>query len=158
MSNKGKKYKLSPQVKTKKEYDDIKRANKKALDKILATPNFMEKLGRKYYGENWMVTLDGAHPARLDRRDENNKKTQKRVKGEDIPYVVRYSQQPIYKIDKENNILEKYESANQWCEVNNEPISKAQSLVKCARGFSNTAYGDMWMFAEDYNKLKKEEK
>jgi len=158
MSNKGKKYKLSPQVKTKKEYDDIKRANKKALDKILATPNFMEKLGRKYYGENWMVTLDGNHPARLDRRDENNKKTQKRVKGEDIPYVVRYSQQPIYKIDKENNILEKYESANQWCEVNNEPISKAQSLVKCARGFSNTAYGDMWMFAEDYNKLKKEEK
>ena len=153
--SKRKKYKLTSQIKTKEEYEEIKKANKKALDKILAKPNWMETLGRKYYGSNWMVTLDGNHPARLERRDESNKKTIARKKGEDVPYVVRYSQKPIYKLDEDNNILEKYESANHWCEVNNEDKKKAQSLVKCARGFANTAYGEIWMFEEDYNKLNK---
>lgn len=150
-----KKYKLSSQVKTKEEYEDIKRANKKKLDEILATPNFMEVLGRRYYGDNWMVTLDGAHPARLERAKERNTETFKRSKGEYVPYVVSNSQKPIYKLDSDGNVLEKYESANEWCKVNNEPIAKAQSLVKAARGKANTAYGDIWMFAEDYNKLKK---
>ena len=154
MSKRGK-YKLTTQVKTKEEYEEIKKANKKALDEILAIPNFMEVLGKKYYGDNWLCTLDGNHPARTERKSENMTKSNQRLKGEDVPYVVSNSQKPIYKLDLDGNILEKYESANHWCEINNESIRKAQSLVKAARGKANTAYGDIWMFAEDYNKLNK---
>jgi len=149
------KYKTSSQVKTKEEYEEIKKANKKALDEILARENWMEELGRKYYGAGWMVTLDGDHPARMERAKERNKETAARHKGKDVPYKIHNSQKPIYKLDLDGNILEKYESSNKWCELEKQPIKKAQSLVKAARGLANTAFGDIWMFEEDYNKLNK---
>lgn len=152
MSNKGMKYQRTSQLKSRKEYEDIKEANKKALDKILAKPNWMEELGRKYYGDNWMITLDGNHPDRTKRKKELSQNTKQRKNGDDVPFVVRASQRPIYKLDKDNNILEKYESANHWCKVNNEPIKKAQSLVKACKGFANTAYGCIWVFQDEYKK------
>ncbi len=153
--SKRKKYKLTSQLKNRKEYDDIKKANKKALDEIFARPNWMEELGKKYYGEGWMVTLDGNHPARFERAKERNTESLRRTKGEDVPYKIANTQKPIYKLDSDGNVLEKYESSNEWCKINNEPKAKAQSLVKAARGLANTAYGDIWIFEEEYNKLNK---
>ena len=150
-----KKYKLSSKLQTKEEYEEIKKANKKALDEIFARPNWMEELGKKYYGEGWLVTLDGNHPARMERAKERNTETFKRSKGEDVPYKIANTHKPIYKLDSDGNVLAKYKSADEWCEINNEPIRKAQSLVKAARGLALTAFGDIWVFEEDYNKLNK---
>ena len=150
-----KKYKLSSKLQTKEEYEEIKKANKKALDEIFARPNFIEELGRKYYGDGWQVTLYGNHPARLERAKERNKETFARHKGEDVPYKIANTHKPIYKLDSDGKVLAKYKSADEWCEINNEPIRKAQSLVKAARGLALTAFGDIWVFEEDYNKLNK---
>ena len=114
-----KKYKTSSKLQTKEEYEEIKKANKKALDKILARPNFVEELGRKYYGAGWQVTLYGNHPARMERAKERNKETAARNKGEDVPYRLANTHKPIYKLDSDGNILQKYKSADEWCEINN---------------------------------------
>ena len=103
----------------------------------------------------WQVTLYGNHPARMERAKERNTETFKRSKGEDVPYKIANTHKPIYKLNSDGKVLAKYKSADEWCEINNEPIRKAQSLVKAARGLALTAFGDIWVFEEDYNKLNK---
>ncbi len=150
-----KKYKLSPQVKTKEELDEIRKANSKALDKILARKNWMEWLGKKYYGSQWMITLDGRHPSKIEHRDELVKRAKNRREGKEVKPHIPASRKPIVQLDLDGNLLGVFKSANDWCEVKERPMRNAQSLVKAAKGQAETAFGFKWMFEVEYNKLNK---
>jgi hypothetical protein len=48
---------------TKDELLALKAYNVAKLDEILANPNHVEELGRKYYGDNWQIVFAGErHP------------------------------------------------------------------------------------------------
>ncbi len=150
-----KKYNLTHQIKTKEELDEIRKANSKALDKILARKNWMEWLGKKYYGSQWMITLDGRHPSKIEHKDELVKRAKNRREGKEVKPHIPASRKPIVQLDLDGNLLGRYESANNWCEVKERPMRNAQSLVKAAKGQAETAFGFKWMFEEEYNKLNK---
>ena len=154
-SMKKKKYKRKSQVNTKEELDEIRKANSKALDKILARKNWMEWLGKKYYGSQWMITLDGTHPSRLEHKEHLRDRAKQRKLGKKVKPYIPATKKPIVQLDLDDNLLGRYESANSWCEVKERPIQNAQSLVKAAKGQANTAFGFKWMFEEEYNKLNK---
>ena len=140
---------------TEREYQQIKKDNKKKLDKIFANPNYQEDLGKKYYGENgWHVTLYGNHPLRDEMRKENTKNAHKRLSGEDIPYKVRWNGRPINQYTKDGELVAKWDSALAWCKANNEPLHKAQTLVKAGRGFADTGYGFLWEFENEEDRIK----
>ncbi len=155
MKRQKKKYKISSQVKTKEELDEIRKANSKKLDKILARKDWMEWLGKKYYGSQWMITLDGEHPAKLDHAKNLRVRAEKRRRGKKVTPYIPASKRPICKLDLDDNLLGRYESANSWCEVYERPLRNAQSLVKAAKGQALTAFGFKWQFEEEYNKLNK---
>ena len=60
---------------TQYELDWIRLQNKTKLDEIFAEGvDYIERLGKKYYGDNWMQILDGNHPARKERHREKGTK------------------------------------------------------------------------------------
>ena len=155
MKAKKKKYKISSQVKTKEELDEIRKANSKKLDKILARKDWMEWLGKKYYGSQWMITLDGEHPSKQDHAKNLRVRAEKRRNGKKVVPHIPASKKPIVQLDLDGNLLGVFKSANDWCEVKERPLRNAQSLVKAAKGQAHTAFGFKWMFEEEYNKLNK---
>ena len=58
---------------TEKEYQEIKKENKRKLDEILSIPNYQLYLGRKYFGDRWYTILEDNHYL----RKEHVKRTQK---------------------------------------------------------------------------------
>lgn len=126
------------------EYLQIKAENTRKLDEILNTPDYMEILGKKYYGERWFTVLPEGHFKRKERFD-------KLRKGEIS--VTGYIDKAVIQLDLDGNVIEEWESSRIWAEENNRAYSAAQHVAKCAqgvdRGGNETAYGYRWKFKED---------
>ena len=58
---------------TEEEIIEIKRENKRKLDEILAMPDYMVYLGKKYYGERWMTIFEDNHYMKVEHKKEVQK-------------------------------------------------------------------------------------
>lgn len=138
---------------TREELMEIRKHNKAVLDKILKEgPDYQIRLGKKYYGDNFLQILDGKHPARTDRHRENTQKALRRAKGEKVPYKKTLQDLSITQWDKEGNKLGEYDNARAACEELGWEELRAQSLIRCARGEHETAYNFVWKFDEEHLK------
>lgn len=140
--------------KKNREYDtkwlkEMKAENVRKLDAILATPNYQEVYGRLHYGDNWTVILDGNHPDRVDKNRTSTERSQKRLKGEDIPLIVGANRWPIIQYDKDGTKIREWKGgAVEYCDENGLHKSKGNTIVNTCKGFTNTAYGYVWKFKD----------
>ncbi len=142
-SMKKKKYKISSQLKSREEYEEIKRESKRKLEEIMSTPNWLEVFGRKYYPDNWIKHLDKNHPERAKRTKENNDKAQRRAKGEKVAYNVPQTKIPIEQWDEDGDLIETFPNAKAAA----EKLGYVEStIIRCARGEHRTSNGYIWKF------------
>ena len=146
--------KVGTKYKKKTEYDmkwlkEMKAENIRKLDAILATPNYQEIYGRLHYGDNWTVILDGNHPDRIDKNRLSTERSQKRLKGEDIPFVLGANRWPIIQYDKDGTKIKEWKGgAMEYCDETGLHKLKANTIVNCCKGTANTAYGHIWKFKD----------
>ena len=126
---------------TYEDYLEIKKENKRKLEEIMTTPNYMEVLGRKYYGDRWFTALPEGHEKKEQRRKDL-------VAGK-IQFTA-YTDREIVQLDLDKNFVREWESARAWAEQSDKNYSAAQHVVKSAKGEGESAYGSYWKFKEDY--------
>ena len=141
--------KISPKKVTKEWYLEMKAENKRKLDEILANPNYQEIIGRKYYGDNWMATLWGNHPEKLERTKENASKANRRLKGEAVPYKRTWNRIPIIQMDMDGKFIKEWDSAVHYCEANGMKARQGQTVSNAARGLAESAYNYKWKFKDE---------
>lgn len=126
---------------TYEEYLEIKKENRRKLEEILTTPDYMEILGKKYYGDRWFTVLPDGHYKRKDRMEKLRKGEIK---------VTGYIDRPILQYDVDGNYLDEFPSARLWAEESGNTYNAAQHVAKCALGEKMggrmTAYGFVWKF------------
>jgi hypothetical protein len=144
------KKKINPKAITKEWLRDIKLYNKQKLDEILANPDYQEILGRKYYGDNWIATLYGNHPERVERTKETYERAVRRMNGEAIPYKLGFNKLPIIQMDMNEKFIKEWEGgAVEFCLNNGQTTRHAQTVASAARGQLNSAYGFKWKFKHE---------
>lgn len=131
------------------DYLEIKKENKRKLDEIFAMENYQEVLGRKYYGDNWLATLWGNHPAKAERHKENTQKALRRMKGERVPYKKTQKESACIQFDLEGNKIKEWESVNQAIEELGWKKSASSQILRCCKGEHLTAYNFKWQLKED---------
>ena len=131
---------------TYEDYLQIKKENKEKLDEILANPNYMEELGRKYYPHNWEVILEEGHFLKKERQKEAVYRALARANGEDVPYKKTLFDLPIIQFDENGEVLNEFESARAACEQLGWEEKRTQSIVRCCRGEYEKTYGYSWKF------------
>lgn len=128
---------------------EMKLQNIKRLDKILATPNYQEIYGRLHYGDSWTCILDGNHPDRVERNRESTSRSQRRLKGEAIPFRIGANRWACVQYDKEGNKLNEYKGgAIEYIESMGWSTLKANTIVNCCKGTAKSAYGFNWSFKD----------
>jgi hypothetical protein len=132
-------------------FQQMQEENRRKLDEIMATPDYQEVLGKKYYGDNWTATLYGTHPARTQRGKESSERGVRRKNGEDVPYVRRSLHLPIIQMDLDGNELAQFPSAAEWAEMQGKKRASGQTIVNACKGRAFTAFGYKWKFKEDIN-------
>ena len=129
---------------TNEELLEIKNENKRKLDEILSNPNYMEELGKKYYGDRWFTIFEDNHYKKIEHRKLVNKYGAQHTK---------YLDRPIIQYDLDGNEVGEWESAKIWAESKGKKYSAAQHVAKCALGVQmggrETAYGFKWQFKYD---------
>lgn len=128
---------------TYEEYLEIRKENKRKLEEIMTTPDYMEMLGRKYYGERWFSALPDDHPKKIQRRKDV---AEGRIKP------TKYMDREIMQFDIDGNYIDTHLSSRAWTDENmdeDKRFSAAQHLVKVAKGDGETAYGYKWRFKEE---------
>ena len=110
----------------------IKAENKRKLDEIYARENWMEWLGRKYYGENYLKTFPDDHYQKTEYRKQVNNGEIKTVNmSDEVEY--RYYKRPIIEIDKDGNETE-YQSVMEWCDTHNKKKTAAYKIITMMEG------------------------
>jgi hypothetical protein len=126
------------------ELEEIRAENRRKLDEILSNPNYMEELGRKYYGDRWFAIFDNEHYKKVEHRKIVSKHGAQHVK---------YLDRPLYQYDLENNLIGEWASAKIWADTEGRKYSAAQHVAQCALGVqmggNETAYGFKWKFKEN---------
>jgi hypothetical protein len=143
------KYKKKPPI-TKEELLEIKSENKRKLDIILNTPNFMEVIGRKYYGDDWMSTLMEGHYLKVERRKEYNHANMKRQRSSDFVPRVAATTLPIIELTLDGEFVREWTNIKEWKAENS--TKHYITPIQCAKGKAPTAYGKKWVFKSDYKK------
>lgn len=121
----------------------MKEENRKKLDEIMKDPEYMLKLGKKYYGERWYVVMPDGHYLKQEHQKAVINGTKK---------VVHYMDKPIIQYDMDWVEVEEWESARAWSNAQTDlvnPYSAAQHVSKCATGKGDSAYGYRWKFKDD---------
>lgn len=129
---------------TYEDYLEIRKENKRKLEEIMTTPDYMEVLGRKYYGDRWFMALPDGHPKKEQRRKDL-------VAGK-VKFTA-YTDRKLIELDLDGNFVKEWESARVWADENIEEerrFSAAQHVVKVAKEEGGSAYGSRWKFKEDY--------
>ncbi len=141
--------------KTKRDYtqtdlDWIRLQNKTKLDELFAEgPDYIERLGRKYYGEGWMKILDGKHPARTERHKENCQNSLKRLKGEKVPFRKTLQDYKVVQYSLEDKKIKTFANARAACKHYGwDEDKQSQSIIRCAKGEHETTFGYKWKFKE----------
>ena len=129
---------------TEEEYQEIKKENRRKLEEILTTPDYMEMLGKKYYGERWHSVMPSGHYKKV----EHKKLVQKY--GATTP---KYMDRAILQCDMNGNLVKEWQSSRIFVDEHKEefknPYSAAHHITKVALGKGETAYGFKWKFKEE---------
>ena len=129
---------------SREEYLEIKAENVRKLEEILTTPDYMEILGRKYYGDRWFTVLPEGHYKRKERFDKLRRGEIK---------VTGYIDREIIQMDLDGNPIDEFPSARAWAEETGNTYSAAQHIAKSALGTQfggrETAYGFRWRFKDN---------
>ena len=136
---------------TYEEYLEIKKENKRKLEEIMTTPDYMYILAKKYYGERWFQVMPDS--------DERKEKRRKDLIAGRIS-ATGYIDRKVIQLDMDGEFVKEWESARIWAEEEIEEekrYSASQHVAKVATGKGDTAYGYRWAFADDYYNNKKEE-
>lgn len=130
-----------PKEISREEYLEIKAENVRKLEEILTTPDYMEILGKKYYGDRWFTIFPDGHYKRKERFDKVRRGELK---------VVGYIDREIVQMDLNGNEIDEFPSARLWAEETGNSYSAAQHVAKAALGVqfggNETAYGYKWKF------------
>jgi hypothetical protein len=139
---------------TKEELREIRLENQRKLDEIMSIPNYIEVIARKYFGDDWLRSIDGDHPAKVDRQKRHAKL--QRVRQQDENYVpkVPLTSIPIIQLDLEGNFVKEWSSIKEWKATEGVNASSYVSPLQCAKGHDATAYGYKWKFKKDYDNGK----
>ena len=128
----------------REELIEIRLENKRKLDEILSNPNYMEELGRKYYGDRWITIFEDGHWQKVQHRQLVNK-----YGAQHKAYLDR----PVIQYDLDGNKVGEWESAKLWADSEGRKYSAAQHVAKCALGVQmggrETAYGFKWEFKNE---------
>lgn len=129
---------------SREEYLQIKRENKQKLDEILSNPDYMEVLGRKYYGDRWFTIFEDGHFKKVEHRALVNKYGAQ---------TTAYLDRALIQYDLDGNEVGEWESAKVWADSEGKKYSAAQHVAKCALGVQmggrETAYGYKWKFRDE---------
>ena len=129
---------------SREEYQEIKKENQRKLDELLSNPNYMEELGRKYYGDRWFTIFEKGHYKKAQHRQMVN-----RYGAQHTAYMHR----PIIQYDLDGNQVGEWASAKIWADSEGRKYSAAQHVAKCALGVQmggrETAYGYKWEFKNE---------
>ena len=129
---------------SREEYLQIKIENQRKLNEILSNPNYMEELGRKYYGDRWFTIFEDGHFKKVEHRQIVN-----RYGAQHKAYLHR----ALIQYDLDGNEVGEWESAKVWADSEGKTYSAAQHVVKSALGVQmggrETAYGFKWKFKYD---------
>ncbi len=136
---------------SREEYEEIKKENKRKLEEIMTTPNWLEVYGRKYYPDNWIKHLDKNHPERAQRVKENNDKAAARARGEHVPYMIPQTQLPVKYYDvNTKKCLGTFKNSKEASMTLN--TSTGDAILRCCRGEHKTAGGYIWKFKQQRKK------
>jgi hypothetical protein len=125
------------------ELQEIRIQNKQKLDKIMSDLNYMENLGKKFYGEKWYVVMPDGHYLKEEHKKAVIKGTKK---------ITHYMDRPVIQIDLDGKVIDEWGSARIWADAHDDLVNKysaAQHVTKCATGKGDTAYGYRWKFKEE---------
>lgn len=137
---------------TKEELFEIRLQNRTRLNEILSTPNYMEVIGRKYFGDDWMSILDTNHYLKIEKRKHNAlENTRKQQSGNHTPRIASTTL-PIVELTLEGEFIKEWNTIKDWRDEN--PSKHYISPIQCALGKSSTAYGRLWKFKKDYENGK----
>lgn len=128
----------------REEYLKIKAENIRKLEEILTTPDYMEILGKKYYGERWFTVLPDGHYKRKERNE---------LIRTGVLKITGYIDRPIIQYDLDGNLIDEFPSARAWADETGNTYNAAQHVAKSAVGVQfggrDTAYGYRWEFKYD---------
>jgi hypothetical protein len=140
----GPRYDYDPKV----DFPKIQEKNRKKLDEIYSNPNWMEDLGRKYYGDNWLATFPDDHYKKVEyKKAVNNGTIKTNSMSEEIE--TRYYKTPIIEVfdGKETE----WSSIMDWCEAHGKKKPAAYNIVKQmeGRGDRDTIYKRTFKWKEE---------
>ena len=130
----------------------IKLQNKKRLDEILSTPNYIEKLAKKHYGEDWMRTIDANHYMKVEKRKKNAIENSKKQKDGNFTPRVPATTLPIIELTLDGEFVKEWNNIKEWREENY--TKHYVGPIQCAQGKAHHAYGKKWKFKTDYENGK----
>lgn len=139
---------------TKEELMEIRLENQRKLDEIMSIPNYIEVIARKYFGDDWLRTIEGHHPAKLERLKRNSQAQRDRQKNDSYTKRVNATDLPILQLDLEGNLVKEWTSIKEWKATDGINASSYVSPLQCAKGKDLTAYGYKWKFKHDYENGK----
>lgn len=129
---------------TEGELEEIRNENRRKLDAILSNPNYMQELGKKYYGDRWFAIFEDGHWMKTEHRKIVNK-----YGAQHKPYLDR----TLIQYDLDGNEVGEWESAKIWADSEGKTYSAAQHVAKSALGVHmggrDTAYGYRWRFKKE---------
>lgn len=129
---------------TEEEVIEIKLINIQKLDEIMATPNYIELLGKKYYGDEWMCTLPETHYLKDEKRKILSNKNTKRQRDENWTPRVAATSLPIIELTLEGEVIAEWDTIKDWLDEN--PTKHYIMPLQCAKGKATAAYGRKWKF------------
>ena len=145
---KGRKYKPRYNYDPEVDFPKIQEENRRKLDEIYSNPNWMEDLGRKYYGDNWLATFPDDHYKKTEyKKAVNNGTIKTTMMSREVEY--KYYERPIIEIfnDKETE----YASVMDWCNANGKKKPAAYKVIKMAEGLGDrdTIYNRTFKWKEE---------
>jgi hypothetical protein len=123
----GPRYDYDPKV----DFPKIQEKNRKKLDEIYSNPNWMEDLGRKYYGDNWLATFPDDHYKKTEYKKAVNQGTIRTTMMSDaVEY--KYYKRPVIEIFNEEET--EYSSIMDWCDKHGKNKPAAYNIIKLIEG------------------------
>jgi hypothetical protein len=137
---------------TKEELREIRIENQRKLDEIMSIPNYIEVIGKKWYGDDWMRTIDTNHYLKVEKIRKNALEHSKKQKDENYTPRVPSTTLPIVELTLEGELIKEWGNIIMWRDEN--PTKHYIGPLQCAKGKAHHAYGKKWKFKQDYENGK----
>ena len=133
---------------TEEELMEIRIENQRKLDEIMAIPNYIEVIARKWYGDDWLRTLGSDYYIKADIRKESSHKNMKRQREEGYQPRIPATTLPIIELTLDGQFIKEWDNIKEWRDENS--TKHYITPIQCAQGKAPSAYGKKWKFKKDY--------